>query len=364
MRILIVDTYYPAFVAEHYAARPGLERDSYAAQRRSLLDACFGTADSYSHYLRALGHEAEEVIANCPPLQAAWAAERLAPARRLMHRVWRLPRGQEIVVEQVRELRPDVVYVQDMWLLSPAALRRIRASTRLLAGQIAHELPHPDQLAAYDVVYTSFPHYVPLLRSRGVASDYLRLAFDPRVLERLGPVEARDEIVFVGSLGPAQHTRGNGILLEAAQRLPVAFWGIGAEGWPPDSPIRRGYRGQAWGLDMYRRLAGARVVLNRHIDAAAGHANNMRLYEATGVGALLVTDVGSNLAQLFEPGREVVTYADGDELVARVRALLADEAARAEIAAAGQRRTLREHTWAVRMRELAELLSARLEERA
>jgi hypothetical protein len=48
------------------------------------------------------------------------------------------------------------------------------------------------------------------------------------------------------------------------------------------------------------------VALNRHIAAAEGHANNMRLYEATGVGTCLLTDRGSNLGELFEVGREVI----------------------------------------------------------
>ena len=86
----------------------------------------------------------------------------------------------------------------------------------------------------------------------------------------------------------------------------------------------------------------------------------MRLYEATGVGSLLVTDAKQNLAELFEPASEVVTYRDADELVERVRHYLANEDERRAVAAAGQARTLRDHTYAVRMPELAPMLEARL----
>ena len=61
---------------------------------------------------------------------------------------------------------------------------------------------------------------------------------------------------------------------------------------------------------MYRVLARSKIALNRHIDVAEDHANNMRLYEATGVGTFLITDAKRNLSELFEPGEEVVTYAD------------------------------------------------------
>jgi spore maturation protein CgeB len=109
---------------------------------------------------------------------------------------------------------------------------------------------------------------------------------------------------------------------------------------------------------MYRTLARAKVALNRHIDVAEGYANNMRLYEATGMGAALLTDRGSNLADIFEPGVEVEVYDDSDDFIAAVEALLADGERRIGIASRGHKRTLREHTWEKRIAELAGLLEA------
>ena len=102
------------------------------------------------------------------------------------------------------------------------------------------------------------------------------------------------------------------------------------------------------------------MTLNRHIDVAEDNANNMRLYEATGVGSLLLTDAKENLGELFEVGSEVIAYADEDELVEAAEHYLSHEDERAAIAAAGQRRTLRDHTYAVRMAELTKILDAYL----
>jgi spore maturation protein CgeB len=107
---------------------------------------------------------------------------------------------------------------------------------------------------------------------------------------------------------------------------------------------------------MYALLRSSRIVLNRHIAEAGAFANNMRLYESTGVGSLLVTDAKSNLPQLFAPGLEVVVYETAGDLVERSLHYLAHEDERSAIARAGQARTLREHTYAVRMVELAEIL--------
>ena len=78
------------------------------------------------------------------------------------------------------------------------------------------------------------------------------------------------------------------------------------------------------------------------------------------MGACLLTESARNLPGLFEPGVEVVTYDDGDDLVAQCRALLADPDRLEAIAAAGRARTLRDHTYAKRMEQLDALLSERL----
>jgi hypothetical protein len=352
MRILIVDTCYPAFLATHYARQPELRERSYDEQWCALMDTCFGTFDAYSHHLAPLGHEAHEFVANCEPLQRAWAEER-GIAGDL----------SEVLLAQARSFEPDVVYVQDLHYPSDVVLDGLRRHARLVVGQIASPPPGAARLRSFDFLLSSFPHFVERFRGLGIDSEYLRIGFDPRVAERLaheGDRRARYDVAFVGALNRTQHRQANGLLARAARRIPIDFWGYGLRGWPPWSPVRRRHHGEAWGVEMYRVLRDSQVALNRHIGLAGRYANNMRLYEATGVGTLLLTDAKSNLTELFEPGLEVVTYASADELVERARHFLAHEPERQAIASAGQARTLREHGYDRRMIELANLLEARL----
>jgi spore maturation protein CgeB len=349
MRILIVDTCYPAFLAAHYSRHEGLAEKAYAEQWRALMDTFFGTADSYSHYLGELGHAAHEVVVDCVPLQTAWARE---------HGLASETPGEEILLRQIEDFAPDVVYLQNLHVLSDETMAELRRSGAFVAGQIASAAPDDRRLQMFDIILTSFPHFVERFRSLGVASEYLRIGFDPRVLDHLGPLSSERDITFVGALNSVRHRDGNRVLAQAARRLPVEFYGYDLRGRPPWSSVRRRYRGEKWGLDMYRLLASSRIVLNRHIADAREYANNMRLYETTGVGSVLLTDSKTNLAELFVPGREVLCYRDADDLVTQARRYLADREARREIAAAGQARTLRDHTYATRMGELVEILEA------
>jgi hypothetical protein len=230
---------------------------------------------------------------------------------------------------------------------------------KLIVGQIASPLPPESFLASYDLILTSFPHFVPRLRAIGVASEYFRIGFDTGVTERLGVVEKDVNTSFVG--GISRH-HGNAIpLLEyLAVNTPIQFYGYGAQTLGSDSPIRVRHNGEVWGMDMYRALARSRVTLNRHIDVAENYANNMRLYEATGVGTLLVTDRKDNLGDLFDVGKEVVAYSSAEEAVELVHYYLAHPEEAGTIARAGQKRTLCDHTYERRMEELVVILERHL----
>jgi spore maturation protein CgeB len=376
VRVLVADTYYPAFLRGHYAERPELRSRPYGEQLSSLIERCFGTSDAYSRRLRDLGHSAEELIANCLPLQLSWAREQ-ARFRRL---VWR-PRarlhrdredwlGRRIAAAQIRAFRPDVLYVQDLSFFEPRQLAEFRSHGMILAGQIAADPPDERQLRSFDLLLTSFPHFVDRFKAMGIESEFLQIGFHDRVLARLRDqgidpspeAERPHALSFVGGIDPrySAHRAGVELLERVSAKLPLEAWGYGADGLAEDSGLRRAYRGEAWGLDMYRVLARSRIVVNRHSAAAEGYANNMRLFEATGAGAMLVTEAAPNLRDYFEPGREVVTYDRPDDLMEKLSHYLEHDAERIAIATAGQRRTLRDHTYTKVMARLSEILEARL----
>ncbi|MCL6557028.1 MAG: glycosyltransferase [Burkholderiales bacterium] len=369
MKVAIVDTYYSAFLAHLYHHEADLIKDDYETQLRAVLDACFGTSDFYSRNLNALGRKAYDLVVNCVPLQVAWAREHgvhySTLALRVPHRFFRLPLiGRwlaalpglvEIAVAQVEALAPDVLYCQDLSFFPPTVLSKLRKRVRLIVGQIACPLPPESYLHGYDLILTSFPHFVPRLRALGVAAEYFRIGFEPRVLEKLGNVPKDIDVSFVGGIS-RHHGKAIPVLEYLARNTPIQFFGYGANSLDADSPIRARHHGEVWGLDMYRTLARSRITLNRHIDVAEDNANNMRLYEATGVGTLLITDLKHNLGELFEVGKEVVAYSSPEEAAELVHYYLHHPEEAEQIARAGQARTLREHTYRHRMEELVAIL--------
>jgi spore maturation protein CgeB len=373
LRIVVTDTVYPQFLDDHYAANPNLAQASYSEQLEALHEASFGTSDAYTHHLRELGHEALDIVVNCEPLQAAWVREnrRRGPASWLQARAGgrsHRDHPEAIAKAQIEAFDPDVILVHDVLSMSPDHVRRHRNQGRLLVSQTASRLPAAYVYGAYDFLLSSFHHFVRLFREQGIDSEYFQLGFYDRVLERLVRAGVATEpaakrpvpLSFIGGLDPGVYDAAVPVLEAVAKRVPLEVWGYDEDKLAPGSPLRNRFHGGVWGIDMYRVLAESRITINRHGEIAEGQANNMRLYEATGVGALLLTEAADNLSDILEPGVEVVTYEGGEDLVAKIERYLSDDESRIEIAAAGQRRTLAEHTYRERMRELSEMLKARV----
>lgn len=129
----------------------------------------------------------------------------------------------------------------------------------------------------------------------------------------------------------------------------------------PDRPLVDLYPSRChapiFGIDFYNTLSESKISFNCHTDAAFGQVGNIRMFQATGVGSCLLSDTGSNMADLFVEDSEVVTYKCVDEAIEKVSYLLSHPSVLDEIAKAGQKRTLKDHTASARCEQISELFS-------
>jgi spore maturation protein CgeB len=384
MRILVLNADYARFQSWLYRRQPGLENASYADQMAARNASLFGVADFYSRNFIALGHAAAEIHVNNPWLQSAWAREhgmtpqqpaavaerRVLPAwieravtpfkpmlRPLARRVGLSPRldpeAEKILLAQIEDFRPDLIINQDIFHVDPPLVRRIKGIGKpIMVGQVGIEPSRGQDWTVYDLMLSQLPSIVDFFRRAGVRSEVSHLAFEPAILGRLPAVDAPDiDISFVGTVS-VDHRQRIALLEAVARRYDLKLFGNRPQSLPSDSPLHRCFQGEVWGAEMYQVLRRSRITLNSHIDFATREAGNMRLFEATGAGAFLLTDFKENLHTLFEPDREVAVWHSIEDCVAKIERYRADESVRAGIAKAGQAKTLAAHTFGHRARQI------------
>jgi hypothetical protein len=164
-------------------------------------------------------------------------------------------------------------------------------------------------------------------------------------------------VSFVGGIS---RFHGNTIplLSEVASESPdLEIYGYGSNFLDKMPGLIRLHKGEAWGLEMYKILRRSRVTLNRHISISENYANNMRLYEATGMGSLLITDRKANLNEIFEIDREVLAYSSPSEAKELVRWATENPKDARTIAEAGARRTIGHYTYKDVLVQLESILS-------
>jgi len=367
MRFLLLSTDYPDFLTWHYGAHPGLDQQPYEVQSLARAESLFSLADFYSSNLRKLGHEAWDVDVNNEPMQKAWGRQHDLRVDDAGPWQFRLRRGfvpwatrtnsawfYDVLAAQIKFYKPDVLLSH--WIgLDSAFLREMKPYVGLFVGSHASPLRAGLDVSAYDLMLSVVDNFVDHFRRLGVKSERLRFGFEPHVLARFNCSERSIPVSFVGNLARAHASRLRW-LNHVCEKVPVQVWTPALRELPRGSPIIRCHRGVAWGAEMFHVLRKSRVTLNHHIDVAEAYAGNVRLFEATGCGSLLVTDWKKNLHEMFEPGTEVVAYRTPEECVEMVEYYLERPVEREAIARAGQERTLRDHTFHNRMQDLVEIV--------
>ena len=117
-----------------------------------------------------------------------------------------------------------------------------------------------------------------------------------------------------------------------------------------------------FGSAYHRMIWNSKIVFNIHSTAAGNTVDNMKMFEVTGIGSCLLTDTGTNMKDLFVEDKEIVTYRSVDEAIEKVRYLTDNPEVTRQIADAGHKRTLRDHTVKNRCQQINEIIQTSLKQ--
>lgn len=350
MKIFLLADYYQAYLNDFYASHK-TEGLFYEQHQKLLFDDYFGSYVSYYNHLKKRGHDTRLVIGNDTLLQNKWLVERGFKGTALSK--------YDVVLKQLEEFNPNVFFIGSMFDYYGRFLEKVSRITPNIFAWIA--CPYNDKLDLSHIrcIVSSNDEFVERFRKISMNSELLRVAFDSEIVPLLDNRKTID-VSFIGGLSKKTHgsrVEGLEFLLESGIDIKTFGYGLKRLLLPfGKASLWKSYGGERWGVEMYRTLNRSRISLNFHIDAAQGMSGNMRLFEATGCGTLLMTERAINLNELFREGTEVVAYDGLSDLVDKINYYLGHNAEREKIARAGQVACLERHSYATRILELENIL--------
>jgi len=325
------------------AYRPRLERltagcGTFDAAIRAFLHDRFGAA----HFLAPVLEGREDAFlangddAHC---QRIWAAEQgLDPNLPL----------EDILLAQIEHHRTEVFYNLDPVRYGDAFLKRLPGSVkRSIAWRAAPS--GGANFLAYDAIVNNFPSLLAGYQAQGARAEYLFPAHDPEMDAYAARTERPTDVLFVGSY--SRHHRVRAEMLEAIAKLrgdlaivmhlDISRYTRLAEtplGWI--GPLRKDRRAAdiravarppVFGRDLIEAISQAKIVVNGAIDMAGNDRGNMRIWEALGCGAALISDAGTYPPHI-RAGEAFVSYENPQEVPDRIVELIKDQDARRAMA--------------------------------
>ncbi|MPM77666.1 hypothetical protein SDC9_124674 [bioreactor metagenome] len=260
-------------------------------------------------------------------------------------------------IDVLRETRPGLLLVVRGDALTDRFWQAV-ADARIPAGiwfydeltKMDQDLP---QLADRARIASYSAADVRQLVSQGIPALHVPLAFDPGITVRHRPYDAT--ISFIGARYPKREALLHGLV---ERGLPVRAYGRDWSDHPVDRlrTWRTSSIGVPNGRDLplaegYGVMHGSAATLNIH---GAQDGFTMRTFEACGVGAVQLID-RSDVADLYEPGTEILVFKNEDELTELCRKCLADTPEMRRLREQGRRRTLDSHTFRHRAHDLEAL---------
>jgi spore maturation protein CgeB len=407
MKLFKVTTFYPSYIQKFFNENPNVAEKSYKDQKTAFEADQFAWSNFWSQALGPLGYEVEEVTANVESMQRRWLTEN---GLRCNSRNWIL----EITALQIIHFKPEILFLDDYSTFTYSWIQEIRSrcpSIRLVIGWCGASYQDVSVFRAYDAVLSCVPEMVENFKRMGHTAFHINHAFSPSILEHFKkPVTKTIDLSFIGQVarGKTMHGSREQLLKFLAEKnLPLeifsplkeadaareqfkylakiaAYYGVkslktfgvsnetldkfpklgGVARWearPQHESVgilKNFLRPSVFGINFYQKLLESRVTLNSHIDISPRSASNMRLFEATGIGTCLLTDWKENIAELFVPEEEVVTYRSFEECAEKARWLLENPGEQKKIAEAGQKRCLKDHTFAQRAKILDEIIKS------
>lgn len=258
------------------------------------------------------------------------------------------------------ELQPDIVFFQYQTdgVVLPSVMARMKQENPNgwfvnYTGDVRFPLPDHYIHTGKQIDCTLFCNYTDVweARKQGVNAEYLQYGYDPEIYYPATPTYLAQDIVFLGnnyvSQFPLSIKRAQ--MVDFLKKTYGHRFGVYGTNWPgANGNLMGDQHGEA------RLYQGCKIAINlSHFDYERYSSD--RMFRIMGSGALCLTHRYAGLHLDFESGREVVAWDSFEHMKEQIDYYLTNEEERKRIAAAGQQKVSKTHTFDAMVQNLIKI---------
>jgi ubiquinone/menaquinone biosynthesis C-methylase UbiE len=379
LKFLQIHTFYTYYLNQFYQNNPQLKQASFNTQIDALIADGFSGIHIFPPYMKKLNYDTQLIVANNIYSQMQWLAENNCPSidPKEQHFIFKT------VKDQIEKFQPDILYLGDPILFDSKFIRILTWKPSLIIGWRAANIPETTDWSEFDIIFSCLSRLRDVALKLGAKhTEHFFPGFPDHIYDIIKNISPKFDVGFTGTWSLNQHPHRNYLLDHIAKNASTGthpyscgfFLSGQLDKLTPE--VNRYSLGSKFGLSMYRSLRSARIIFDARgileiknvfgqskIDLAANETANMRIFEATGCGAFLLTEHFNNLKQLFEIGKEIETFHDETELIDKIRYYLAHPEQREMIARKGHERCLKDYSIDNRAKEFDRIIRKYLAEK-
>lgn len=259
----------------------------------------------------------------------------------------------------VKSYQPAILFGVKAENIYPQTILKIRqmgVTTACFYLDLMDHWPVISQLApAYDLFFNQDRLVTERLQNElGLKNSFYMAHSAEPLPDPLTNRENRYAISFIGTHNNETYPNREKYLKEIGD-LGLNIWGT--DGWAK-SPLAHCFRGRSFGDQRFDIYGHSKIVIDINWDVLPAEGLSNRPFEVTGSGACFFVDlVREDIKRCYQEGQEFVSFKDEKDLREKVQYYLAHEEEREKISRAGYARTVRDHTYLNRVKQLLNVVN-------
>lgn len=261
------------------------------------------------------------------------------------------------ILVAAKSYQPDLIFVLKAKDIHFSVLKQLRKIGKM-ANYYPETFDHWNRIRSiaphYDYFFNYDSEIAKRLKENGYQNAYY-LPFSADLDQKWVDFSQRKyPVSFIGSFMPVRYTQRETILSQVKD-LGLNIWGNKA--WLGTS-LKDFYRGRPSDEEMLEIYRQSKMVVNIDLMLGVeGTGVNLRPFEVTSCGSLLLNhDDRKDIFNLFEEGKEFVSFKGPEDIREKVQYFLNHSSELEAIAKSGFEKTKKEHTYLQRMKQVMKII--------